>query len=66
MFMHTHPYFTYFTHSQNRLRNGETVLDVMDYVEDTKGNPRDAGRLFVTNLRIIWYSLTSSKFNLCK
>lgn len=61
------PYDDRLTHlRQNRLRDGEIVLDVMDYVEDTKGNPRDAGRLFVTNLRIVWYSLTNRKFNLCK
>lgn len=42
------------------------ILHILDYIEDTKGNPRDGGRLFVTNLRIIWYSLTHSKFNLCE
>lgn len=51
--------------SQNKLRSGEEILDSFDYVEDTKGNPNDRGRLLVTNLRLIWYSLTNPKFNLC-
>lgn len=49
-----------------KLRSGEKILDIMDYIEDTKGNPGDHGRLLFTNLRIIWYSLTNLKFNLCK
>lgn len=41
-------------------------MDIFDYVEDTKGNPNERGRLLVTNLRLIWYSLNNNKFNLCK
>lgn len=48
------------------MRGGETTLDVFDYVEDTKGNPNERGRLMITNLRLIWYSLNNNKFNLCK
>ncbi|KAL7031990.1 hypothetical protein ACKWTF_007191 [Chironomus riparius] len=48
------------------LRNGERVLDVIDSVEDTKGNSGDIGRVIVSNLRMMWYSLTNPKFTLCK
>ncbi|XP_055702744.1 Bardet-Biedl syndrome 5 protein homolog [Phlebotomus papatasi] len=49
---------------QDRLRGGETTLDIISNVEDTKGNIGDVGRLMITNLRIIWYSVTTTKFNL--
>lgn len=52
--------------SQHRIRGGEEILDIFDYVEDTKGNPNERGRLLITNLRLIWYSLSNNKFNLCK
>lgn len=55
-----------FIYSHKTLRNGERVLDVIDSVEDTKGNSGDIGRVIVTNLRIMWYSLTNPKFTLCK
>lgn len=38
----------------------------MDYVEDTKGNPKDGGRLMITSLRLIWFSMTTNKFNVCE
>ncbi|KAG5683891.1 hypothetical protein PVAND_013151 [Polypedilum vanderplanki] len=47
-----------------KLHNGERVLDVIDSVEDTKGNAGDIGRVIVTNLRFMWYSLTNPKFTL--
>lgn len=50
---------------QHKIRGGEEILDIFDYVEDTKGNPNERGRLLVTNLRLIWYSLNNNKFNLC-
>ncbi|XP_071449308.1 BBSome complex member BBS5 [Hetaerina americana] len=46
------------------MRLGEKTLDVINSVEDTKGNMGDNGRLVVTNLRLIWHSLTSSKISL--
>ncbi|XP_037923710.1 Bardet-Biedl syndrome 5 protein homolog isoform X2 [Hermetia illucens] len=49
---------------QYNLRSGEKALDLIDYIEDTKGNPDDSGKLLVTNLRLIWYSLVHKKFNL--
>ncbi|TMW53337.1 hypothetical protein DOY81_001541 [Sarcophaga bullata] len=49
---------------QKRLRNGEKILSTIYYIEDTKGNPTDSGRLLATNLRLIWYSLVHKKFNL--
>lgn len=51
--------------SQHKIRKGEEIHDIFDYVEDTKGNPNDRGRLMVTSLRLIWYSTTNPKFNLC-
>ncbi|XP_055643428.1 Bardet-Biedl syndrome 5 protein homolog [Toxorhynchites rutilus septentrionalis] len=46
------------------IRSGENILEILDSVEDTKGNLGDRGRLVVTNLRIIWYSVTSNRFSL--
>ncbi|ETN59012.1 bardet-Biedl syndrome 5 protein [Anopheles darlingi] len=46
------------------LRSGERILDVLDSVEDTKGNSGDTGRILATNLRIVWYSVTSYRFSL--
>ncbi|CAO1409508.1 unnamed protein product [Diamesa hyperborea] len=47
-----------------KLRNGEKILDIIDSVEDTKGNLGDVGRVIITNLRIMWYSLSNPKFTL--
>ncbi|XP_041365484.1 Bardet-Biedl syndrome 5 protein-like [Gigantopelta aegis] len=49
---------------QMRMRPGEKVIDRLDAVEDTKGNNGDRGRLIVTNLRIIWHSLSLLRVNL--
>lgn len=54
-----------YTCSYTKLRGGEILYDVFDYMEDTKGNPNERGRIMVTNLRLIWYSLFNSKLNLC-
>nr|CAD7405702.1 unnamed protein product [Timema poppensis] len=50
--------------TQMRMRPGENLLDRMDPIEDTKGNGGDRGRLVITNLRIIWHSLTLPRINL--
>ncbi|KAG8223411.1 hypothetical protein J437_LFUL003684 [Ladona fulva] len=47
------------------MRGGEKILDILNSVEDSKGNIGDIGRLIVTNLRIIWHSVTSTKISLC-
>ncbi|PVD30948.1 hypothetical protein C0Q70_10224 [Pomacea canaliculata] len=47
-----------------RPRPGEKTIDRLDAVEDTKGNNGERGRLIVTNLRIIWHSLTIPRANL--
>ncbi|OWR48509.1 putative Bardet-Biedl syndrome 5 [Danaus plexippus plexippus] len=47
-----------------KLRTGEKVFDRIEPIEDTKGNSGMKGRLVVTNLRIIWHSLTSPRINL--
>ncbi|XP_070566025.1 BBSome complex member BBS5 isoform X2 [Ptychodera flava] len=49
---------------QMRTRPGETLIDRLDSVEDTKGNNGDRGRLLVTNLRLIWHSQTLPRVNL--
>jgi len=47
-----------------QLRPGELTIDKLDMIEDTKGNAGDLGRLIVTNLRIIWHSLSLPRINL--
>ncbi|XP_023165360.2 Bardet-Biedl syndrome 5 protein homolog isoform X2 [Drosophila hydei] len=47
-----------------RLHSGEKILDTINHIEDSKGNPGDTGKLLVTNLRILWHSLVHKKFNL--
>lgn len=46
------------------LRKGESVIEAFDFVEDTKGNSGDVGRLTVTNLRMIWQSKSKPRINL--
>ncbi|OWF36293.1 Bardet-Biedl syndrome 5 protein homolog [Mizuhopecten yessoensis] len=50
--------------SQMKMRPGEKMIDRLDAVEDTKGNNGDRGRIIVTNLRIIWHSLSMPRVNL--
>lgn len=49
-----------------KLKIGEKIIDKMDLIEDTKGNGGDKGRLIVTNLRVLWYSVTTPRISLCK
>lgn len=49
-----------------RLKSGEKIIDRLDNVEDTKGNGGDRGRLIITNIRLLWHSMTSPRVNLCK
>lgn len=49
-----------------RLKPGEKIVDRLENIEDTKGNGGDRGRLIVTNLRLLWHSLTTPRINLCK
>ena len=42
------------------------LIDRLDSIEDTKGNSGDRGRMLVTNLRIIWHSLTMQRVSLCE
>ncbi|KAK2588473.1 hypothetical protein KPH14_004456 [Odynerus spinipes] len=51
-------------YTQLQLRVGEVMVDKLDLIEDTKGNAGDNGRLIVTNLRILWHSLTLPRINL--
>ena len=48
-----------------RLRPGEQIIDKLENIEDTKGNAGDRGRLIITNLRMLWHSITSPRINLC-
>lgn len=41
-------------------------MEIIDSVEDSKGNAGDIGRVCISNLRIMWFSLTNPKFTLCK
>lgn len=43
---------------------GERILERHQPVEDVKGNNGDGGCLQLTNLRLIWYSLKTTKLNL--
>ncbi|KFW86864.1 Bardet-Biedl syndrome 5 protein, partial [Manacus vitellinus] len=49
---------------QMKMRPGEVLIDCLESVEDTKGNNGDRGKLLVTNLRIIWRSLSLPRVNL--
>lgn len=49
-----------------RLKLGETIIDKLDSIEDTKGNAGDRGRIIITNIRILWHSLASPRINLCE
>jgi len=49
---------------QLELRKGERTLDMLDTVEDTKGNNGERGDLIITNLRLIWWSHRSRRTNL--
>ncbi|XP_035188065.1 Bardet-Biedl syndrome 5 protein isoform X3 [Oxyura jamaicensis] len=49
---------------QMKMRPGELLIDCLESIEDTKGNNGDRGRLLVTNLRIIWRSLSLPRVNL--
>ncbi|KAI4466834.1 bardet-biedl syndrome protein 5 [Holotrichia oblita] len=51
-------------YSEIRLIVGEKIIDRLDYVEDTKGNAGDRGRLIITNLRLLWHSMSSPRINL--
>ncbi|XP_050293755.1 Bardet-Biedl syndrome 5 protein homolog [Anthonomus grandis grandis] len=51
-------------YSEMRLRLGEKVIDRIESIEDTKGNAGDRGRLIITNLRLLWHSMTSPRVNL--
>ncbi|OXA37942.1 Bardet-Biedl syndrome 5 protein homolog [Folsomia candida] len=47
-----------------KLCTGEKTFEVLDPVEDTKGNNGEPGKLVVTNLRLIWQSKKFPKINL--
>ncbi|XP_026332343.1 Bardet-Biedl syndrome 5 protein homolog [Hyposmocoma kahamanoa] len=47
-----------------RLRPSEKIFDRIEPIEDTKGNSGTKGRMVITNLRIIWHSLSSPRINL--
>jgi len=50
--------------NQINLRRGELLIDSLQNIEDTKGNPDEPGTMKITNLRIIWYCDTNPYINL--
>ena len=50
--------------SELACRTGETVIDSIHSVEDTKGNNGEKGSLLITNLRLIWFSEADQTVNL--
>jgi len=44
-----------------RLAAGESIVERIDNVEDTKGNNGDRGLLRITNLRLIWVNIFTRK-----
>lgn len=48
------------------MRNGEKIIDRLEFIEDTKGNSGDKGVLVITNLRTIWHSMTLARISLCE
>jgi Bardet-Biedl syndrome 5 protein len=50
--------------AQLQPRKGETIVDSINQVEDTKGNNGDKGSLIITNLRLIWFGDANQKINL--
>mmetsp|Transcript_25475 Transcript_25475/g.37583 ORF Transcript_25475/g.37583 Transcript_25475/m.37583 type:complete len:345 (-) Transcript_25475:114-1148(-) len=49
---------------QLECRRGETAIDSINSVEDTKGNNGERGSLIVTNLRIMWVAHANPRINL--
>ncbi|CAH1714619.1 Bardet-Biedl syndrome 5 protein homolog isoform X1 [Aphis gossypii] len=47
-----------------KMRNGEKIIDRLEFIEDTKGNSGDKGVLVITNLRTIWHSMTLARISL--
>jgi len=43
---------------------GETALERVEQVEDSKANSGEYGCLLFTNMRLIWYSSKTTKLNL--
>ncbi|XP_013790289.1 Bardet-Biedl syndrome 5 protein homolog, partial [Limulus polyphemus] len=52
------------TPQELQLRHGEIMIDKLEAVEDTKGNSGDRGKLFITNLRMIWQSHSRPRVSL--
>ena len=49
-----------------KMRAGESVVDRLEAIEDTKGNSGDRGKMIVTTLRIIWHSVSMARVSLCE
>ncbi|XP_050438176.1 Bardet-Biedl syndrome 5 protein homolog isoform X2 [Adelges cooleyi] len=47
-----------------KMRNGEKIIDRLEFIEDTKGNGGDKGVLVITNLRAIWHSMSIARISL--
>ena len=49
---------------QLKCRQGESIIDMITFVEDTKGNAGEMGSLCITNLRLIWFADKNQRVNL--
>ncbi|GIY29056.1 bardet-Biedl syndrome 5 protein homolog [Caerostris darwini] len=52
------------TSAELQFHCGEKLIDTLGSIEDTKGNSGDTGKLFITNLRLIWQSYMKPRVSL--
>lgn len=52
------------TSAELAFRPGEKLIESYSKVEDTKGNTGEVGKFLVTNLRLIWQSISKPRINL--
>mmetsp|Transcript_12869 Transcript_12869/g.22725 ORF Transcript_12869/g.22725 Transcript_12869/m.22725 type:complete len:351 (+) Transcript_12869:249-1301(+) len=52
------------SNTEQRCIRGEVLLEILDPVEDTKGNNGEQGSLHITNLRLLWVSKKSKRTNI--
>ena len=50
--------------NQIKLRKGEDQVQVINKIEDYKGNPQENGYMIISNLRLIWRHLQNKTINI--
>ena len=50
--------------SSLKLRKGESHVQMINKIEDYKGNPKEDGTMIITNLRLIWKHLQNKSINI--